>query len=210
MLITSGDARVLEEVLVPGGHDELLQDPARLAAVLPGPPGACPGATPADPGAAKRCQKLVLAPGRSQAERLTAPELVDLEVIVALALADLTALPLRRAPQRPLLARCWELRDDLTVYDASYVALAEALDISLLSRRPAAVTGHRPTLPYRSTAVSILKQAPRGLPLMAARRPHPVKVLIRADLIRLRALSVVVSRGPLVRSTGSMRFPLRG
>jgi len=33
---------------------------------------------------------------------------------------------------------------------------------------------------------------------------------IRADLIRLRALSVVVSRGPLVRSTGSMRFPLRG
>jgi len=51
----------------------------------------------------------------------------------ALALADLAALPLRRAPHRPLLARCWELRDNLTIYDASYVALAEALDVTLLA-----------------------------------------------------------------------------
>ena len=51
----------------------------------------------------------------------------------ALALADLAALPLRRAAHRPLLARCWELRDNLTVYDASYVALAEALDVTLLT-----------------------------------------------------------------------------
>ena len=51
----------------------------------------------------------------------------------ALALADLAALPLRRAPHRPLLARCWELRDNLTVYDASYVALAEALEVTLLT-----------------------------------------------------------------------------
>jgi predicted nucleic acid-binding protein len=51
----------------------------------------------------------------------------------ALALTDLAALPLRRAPHRPLLARCWELRDNLTVYDASYVALAEALDATLLT-----------------------------------------------------------------------------
>jgi predicted nucleic acid-binding protein len=51
----------------------------------------------------------------------------------ALALADLTALPLRRAPHRALLARCWELRDNLTIYDASYVALAEALQVSLLT-----------------------------------------------------------------------------
>jgi len=51
----------------------------------------------------------------------------------ALALADLTALPLRRAPHRALLARCWELRDNLTVYDAAYVALAEALEVTLLS-----------------------------------------------------------------------------
>jgi predicted nucleic acid-binding protein len=51
----------------------------------------------------------------------------------ALALADMVALPLRRARHRPLLARCWELRDNLTVYDASYVALAEALDATLLT-----------------------------------------------------------------------------
>jgi predicted nucleic acid-binding protein len=41
-----------------------------------------------------------------------------------LALADLVALPARRAPHRPLLPRCWELPDDLTTYDATYVALA--------------------------------------------------------------------------------------
>jgi predicted nucleic acid-binding protein len=86
---------------------------------------------------------------RLRGERLTAPELVDLEVIsvwrrqlragnldarrASLALTDLAALPLQRAPHRPLLARCWELRDNLTVYDAAYVALAEALDATLLS-----------------------------------------------------------------------------
>ena len=86
---------------------------------------------------------------RLRGERLSAPELLDLEVAsvlrrqvqggevdirrAALALADLAALPLRRAPHRPLLARCWELRDNLTVYDASYVALAEALDVTLLT-----------------------------------------------------------------------------
>ena len=86
---------------------------------------------------------------RLRGERLTAPELVDLEVTsvwrrqvrdgamdarrAALALADLTALPVRRAPHRALLARCWELRDNLTIYDASYVALAEALEVTLLS-----------------------------------------------------------------------------
>lgn len=50
-----------------------------------------------------------------------------------LALTDLVELPLRRAPHRPLLARCWELRENLTVYDAAYVALAEVLDVVLLT-----------------------------------------------------------------------------
>ncbi len=98
---------------------------------------------------------------RLRGERLSAPELVDLEVAsvmrrqvqggevdirrAALALADLAALPLQRAPHRPLLARCWELRDNLTVYDASYVALAEALDVTLLTGdgRLARATGPR-------------------------------------------------------------------
>jgi predicted nucleic acid-binding protein len=51
----------------------------------------------------------------------------------AQALTDLAALPLRRVPHLPLLARVWELRDNLSAYDASYVALAEALDTVLLT-----------------------------------------------------------------------------
>jgi len=86
---------------------------------------------------------------RLRGEQLAAPELVDLEVVSTLrraaragrlderrsaqALADLGALPLRRVPHLPLLPRVWELRDNLTAYDASYVALAEALDALLLT-----------------------------------------------------------------------------
>jgi predicted nucleic acid-binding protein len=54
-------------------------------------------------------------------------------------------MPLQRAPHRPLLARCWELRDNLTVYDAAYVALAEVLKAILLTgdKRLAGATGPR-------------------------------------------------------------------
>ena len=34
--------------------------------------------------------------------------------------------PMRRYPQLPLLPRIWELRHNLTAYDAAYVLLAEA------------------------------------------------------------------------------------
>ncbi len=89
------------------------------------------------------------------------PELLDFEVTsvlrrriragaidarrAALALADLAAIPVQRAPHRPFLARCWELRDNLTIYDAAYVALAEALQASLLTgdKRLATATGPR-------------------------------------------------------------------
>lgn len=90
-----------------------------------------------------------LARARLRGERLAVPELADLEVASVLrrqvkagmvdarralmALADLAALPARRAPHRPLLPRCWELRDNLTIYDAAYVALAEAMDTALLT-----------------------------------------------------------------------------
>ena len=33
----------------------------------------------------------------------------------------------------PMFERMWELRDDLSAYDAAYVALAEALDCTLLT-----------------------------------------------------------------------------
>ena len=61
------------------------------------------------------------------------------------ALTDLLDLPLERVAHRPLARRCWELRDNVTVYDAAYVAAAEALEASLLTsdRRLAAATGPR-------------------------------------------------------------------
>jgi predicted nucleic acid-binding protein len=49
------------------------------------------------------------------------------------ALADLDEFPLARYPARPLLPRIWELRHDLSGYDATYVALAEALDAPLIT-----------------------------------------------------------------------------
>jgi predicted nucleic acid-binding protein len=87
---------------------------------------------------------------RLMGERLAAPALIDLEVAatwrglvrgrhisagrVATALADLEAMPLLRASHERLMSRVWELRDNLTPYDASYVALAEYLDAVLLTR----------------------------------------------------------------------------
>lgn len=60
-------------------------------------------------------------------------------------MADLRALRIERAPHQPLAYRCWELRADLPVGDASYVALAEAPDVVLLTgdRRPAEAPGAR-------------------------------------------------------------------
>lgn len=101
---------------------------------------------------------------RLRGERLAAPELIDLEVASVLrrqlrqgdlddrraaqALADLASLPLQRASHRRLLDRCWELRGNLTVYDAAYVALAEALDTTLLTgdAKLARSTGPRCTI----------------------------------------------------------------
>jgi predicted nucleic acid-binding protein len=98
---------------------------------------------------------------RLHGERLSAPGIVDLEVASVwrrqlkaglidsrrwqLALVDLSAIPLRRASHSALLARCWELGDNLTIYDASYVALAEALNVPLLTgdRRLASAPGPR-------------------------------------------------------------------
>ena len=82
-------------------------------------------------------------------ETVVGPDLLRLEVTSVLrrhlhagrltldqasaALADLADLPIRVFPTAPLLARVWELRDNLSQYDACYVALAEALDATLLT-----------------------------------------------------------------------------
>ena len=83
-------------------------------------------------------------------ETLHAPHLLDLEVAQVLrryatagalteqrgdqALGDLRDLPLERYPHNLFLDRIWELRHNLTAYDAAYVALAEALAAPLVTR----------------------------------------------------------------------------
>lgn len=82
-------------------------------------------------------------------EELHAPEICDLEVAsvltrelrgrrlsptrVAEAASDYVALPLTLHGHRPLLRRCVGLSDNFTVYDASYVALAEQLGARFLT-----------------------------------------------------------------------------
>ncbi|MEO7195707.1 MAG: type II toxin-antitoxin system VapC family toxin [Pseudonocardiaceae bacterium] len=46
---------------------------------------------------------------------------------------DLASMPLQRVSHRPLLHRAWELRDNVTTYDAAYVVLAEILGATLLT-----------------------------------------------------------------------------
>jgi predicted nucleic acid-binding protein len=83
------------------------------------------------------------------APSIEAPEMFVLEVAASLrnrvirtqitakdaaqALVRLQRLPVVRHPLLPLLDRVWELRDNLTPYDAAYVALAERLRTSLLT-----------------------------------------------------------------------------
>lgn len=61
------------------------------------------------------------------------------------ALTALAALPFPRYPARPFLGRAYELRANLTPYDAVYVALAEALEAELVTadRRLAQAPGIR-------------------------------------------------------------------
>jgi len=87
--------------------------------------------------------------GRLRGEHLLSPHLIDVEVTsawrrlaaagnlddrrAALAIEDLRSLRLDRVPHGRLIERCWELRNNVTVSDAVYVALAEAMDVVLLT-----------------------------------------------------------------------------
>ncbi len=106
--------------------------------------------------AAAKVEKRLFAKG----ETLHAPHLLDLEVAQVLrryastgqiapdrcraALDDLADFPLIRYPHDFLLPRIWELRANLTAYDAAYVALAEILGAVLLTgdERLATAPGH--------------------------------------------------------------------
>jgi predicted nucleic acid-binding protein len=49
------------------------------------------------------------------------------------AIEDLAAMNLELWPTVPLLERTWQLRDNITPFDAAYVALAELLDAVLVT-----------------------------------------------------------------------------
>lgn len=99
---------------------------------------------------------------RLAGEQLAAPDLMRLEVASALRRVARAGPPAAQAPiaeaiahlvelavvvyaTAPLIGRVWSLRDNLTPYDASYVALAEALSCVLVTgdRRLAGAPGVR-------------------------------------------------------------------
>jgi predicted nucleic acid-binding protein len=94
------------------------------------------------------------------AQTLHAPHLIDVEVTQVLrryeragsvtggraedALQDRCDLPIARYPHDFLLGRVWALRRDVTAYDAVYLALAEALGATIVTRDSAlaSASGH--------------------------------------------------------------------
>ena len=95
---------------------------------------------------------------------LHVPHLFDVEVLHAIrryslrgtlsleqgyrALEALRSMRVARYPHAALLPRIWELRENLTAYDAAYVSLAETLDAPLVTTdaRLARASGHRATV----------------------------------------------------------------
>jgi len=80
----------------------------------------------------------------SAIRRLTGGEGIDRERARAMVWVLMRA-PFRRHPATPLLGRVWELRDSHSAYDAAHLALAERLEVPLLTsdHRLARSGGHR-------------------------------------------------------------------
>lgn len=109
-----------------------------------------------DEGDGRRARREIRAAGD-----LAAPDLVDVETVAVLrkrwmsqtmsdrrfadAVDDLQRMDVERVPTVRLMRRAYELRANVTAYDATYVALAEFLGCELLTadRRLARSTGPR-------------------------------------------------------------------
>jgi len=93
-------------------------------------------------------------------DELHVPHLVDVEIVQGLrrlvrtgevsprraseAIADVNDFDLHRHPHADFLSRAWKLRDNISAYDAMYVALAEAADARVVTcdSRLAKAPGH--------------------------------------------------------------------
>jgi len=71
-----------------------------------------------------------------------------LERAVPRALTHLAGFPIRRMPLPPLLERMWELRNNVTAYDAAYIALAERLGAVLITCDARLATASGPTCTF--------------------------------------------------------------
>jgi predicted nucleic acid-binding protein len=92
-------------------------------------------------------------------EPFIVPHLIDVEAMSAIRrlmagrrmdshhsgqfLAELATLPVERYAHTPLLGRIWDLRQNFTAYDATYVALAEATNSILYTCDEKLRRGHR-------------------------------------------------------------------
>ena len=92
-------------------------------------------------------------------ESFIVPHLIDVEAMSAIRrlfagqrigpdrsgrfLAGLAALPAERYSHTPLIGRIWELRHNFTAYDATYIALAEAMNAVLYTCDEKLGKGHR-------------------------------------------------------------------
>lgn len=94
---------------------------------------------------------------------LSIPQLADVEVVSVLrrrwlakamtarrfatGVADLASLPADRYPLLPFMPRAYELRANVSPYDATYVALAEQLGCQLLTADARLARAHGPRCP---------------------------------------------------------------
>lgn len=117
---------------------------------------------------------------RLASEDLSAPHLVDVEVLSGLgrlvvtgelgedrandARTDFAAMAILRYPHPALSDRAWELRNNLSASDAVFVALAEVLDVPLITcdQQMGAAPGHRAAVEVFSPQRSAETPAPPG------------------------------------------------
>ncbi|MGH8958990.1 MAG: type II toxin-antitoxin system VapC family toxin [Acidimicrobiia bacterium] len=112
-------------------------------------------------GEASESVRQILAADADQA----APHLIDAEVLSLIrrdrfrnlldstgasqAVEDLRSWPGERFSHLPLLERAWELRDAVRTWDALYVALAEAMGATLLTRDSRLAKARGPSCPIQ-------------------------------------------------------------